>query len=126
MHTDDICMRSRYYTERKLNDSKRLEQIGVLSAHVKSFMLSRIKEQYKIAHEGALLNGFYPIDGIVKHNDEFMLLAVFPEQEFSLGHISAQMNLSGQLSKQGNVLHKALVFTLTKKVVVEYDANAAY
>jgi len=126
MHTDDICMRSRYYTERKLNESNRLEQISALSAHVKNFMMSRIKEHYKIAHGGAALNGFYAIDGIVKHNDEFMLLAVFPEQEFSLGHISAQMNLSGQLSKQGNVLHKALVFTLTKKLVVEYDANAAY
>ncbi len=126
MHTDDICMRSRYYSAHNLNDSKRLQMDKELTKHVKNFMLSRIKEHYKIVHEGAELNGFHAIDGIVKHNDEFMLLAVFPEQEFSLSHISAQMNLSGQLSKQGNVLHKALVFTLTKKLVVEYDVTAAY
>jgi hypothetical protein len=55
-----------------------------------------------------------------------ILLALMGSALFADGFTLHSTDLSGQLSKQGNVLHKALVFTLTKKLVVEYDANAAY
>ncbi len=77
-----------------------------------------------------MLEGYKAIDGIVKHEGRNMLLAVYPEAKPDLGEISRIMQLSSLLSKQGNVLHECICFTLSGheivSKVIEYDQFAGY
>ena len=68
------CLRARWYEHRNVNDSDRLKQINELSAWLKKYMLTHVAKSHKIFKADAELVGYKPIDGIVKHNDTFMLL----------------------------------------------------
>jgi hypothetical protein len=93
-------------------------------------MLSHVAKSYKIYKAGEMLEGYKSIDGIVKHEGRNMLLAVYPESSPDLGEISRMMQLSSLLSKQGNVLHECLCFTLSGHEIVSqvvgYDQFAGY
>ena len=112
------CLRARWYEYRKVNDSERLKQINELSAWLKKYMLAHVAKSHKIFKAGAELVGYKPIDGIVKHNGVNMLLSVQPEEKINHGEISRMMQLSGQLAKQGNVLHECLCFYLKGSEIV--------
>lgn len=124
------CLRARWYEYRNVNDSGRLKQINELSAWLKKYMLAHVAKSHKIFKAGADLVGYKPIDGIIKHNDTFMLLSVQPEEKINNGEISRMMQLSGQLSKQGNVLHECLCFYLKGSEIVSeivsYDQFAGF
>ena len=92
------CLRARWYEHRNVNDSERLKQINELSAWLKKYMLSHVAKSHKIFKADAELIGYKPIDGIIKHNDTFMLLSVQPEEKINHGEISRMMQLSGMLS----------------------------
>jgi hypothetical protein len=124
------CIRARWYEHRNVNGSERLKQINELSAGLKKYMLSHVAKSYKIYKAGEMLEGYKSIDGIVKHEGRNMLLAVYPESSPDLGEISRMMQLSSLLSKQGNVLHECLCFTLSGHEIVSqvvgYDQFAGY
>lgn len=124
------CIRARWYEHRNVNGSERLRQINELSARLKKYMLSHVAKSYKIYKAGEMLEGYKAIDGIVKHEGRNMLLAVYPESTPDLGEISRMMQLSSLLSKQGNVLHECLCFTLSGHEIVSqvvgYDQFAGY